>query len=843
MNITFKKWIKLWETLDPNVKNILLQAKWPANKEEVEKAIQELEADPVAHDKKSAFSILQSKFIKKKEIEIEEPKLPVLRVLYDNLKKKQITIPEYKTAVYFAEKENNSVLFQQAIDEMMVLLRSFISNNQIELLFKDKPEIRFEDQIISNYNDMNQFISILHGIQHQPNDDGDFKTEKGLQNPAFLELQNNADLVSKGKNIWVFKGDDPFKCRIMGKGQRWCISSSESVKYYFNYRHEYGQTQYFIFDFNKSSNDPARYVNPGVANAGEYSEWVDRRNARGATKDNISFSVNGYQNLPEYLDYLKSMGVNVSEFKAEPLSKFETSVKNQIEQQNLNAVKKDCEQEKDLIDGICKRMYYFLKLTDNLADNKFDELSDAEKAIFIIGKKINSKSKALFLSKNEKYLKDYLTHLSYSDIGWNYDNFIENFIISMGEHNKKEEIWNMIKNIKRKVNLSDIIQFIKRSRTPEDMNQRFEIIGDELFDKLKNDPDVFKNLGSTYLNDKIINMVIHGGVLINKLYEKLDPETFKKLGIIQNIHAFQEELDTWIKDPKKLKVLTEQRGPVLIKILEALNLLQENGNDPDVYLKFIQAIINSDNLNSDKNQIADSIEKLSNSDITFMLIHAPNKNLNELTKIIGAEKFEKFDEWEVSKLLSIKNRYEFQIWFMTNFAKYYPDINFTRFFIYSEAEKRKELTDALVKNKILNSSEVRSLLQTYRFYLNNSTSEKYLDKYIGWESMNNITDEDLVMQLTGRHWNEISAISPEWWATKDEYVINELIAKFLKQMEIEAEKSGDQTDISTNLKKVFNALGSNTVAKIDPAKVQELAPDINWVGATVKRVKNDLKFE
>ncbi len=841
MNITFKNWIKLWETLDPNVKAVLLQAKWPANKEEIEKAIEELEADPTPHDKKSAFSILQSKFIKKKDTEIKEPTEPVLKTLYDKLQKKQITVPEYKTAVYFLEKEQNSMSFQQSIDEMMTLLRNFISQNNIELIFKEKPKIRFMDQVISNYDDITQFMAILHGIEGQVADAGETQSEKGLQNPAFLELENKADLVSKGKNIWVFKGDDPLKCRLMGKGQRWCISSSDSVNAYFNYRNDYGQTQYFIFDFNKAPNDPARYVNPGVAPQGQYSEWVDRRNVRGEKKDNVSFAVNGYDNLQQYLDYLKSMGIDTSVFKAEPLTQFETEIQASIYSQDVDGVRETCKKETEKVEGICRRMFYFLKLSNNLFDNKFTKLTDDEKLIYLIGKKVNSKAKAKFLAENKKALQAYLSNLSYSAVGYSYDNLIENFIIEMSEYFSPADYWEAIKTMKGKVNLADVIQILKRSKTEKDMDERLKLVGEDLVDMIKNDPDVYKNLGTTYISDKILNMSILGGHLIDKLYELLGKDTFRKHELERPLYFHTETLNKWIQDPEKLEYLAGQkRGTDYEKMLESLKIIVENGGSKDAYLKLTKAIIDRDKANNKDWNIIDNVDKLRSDDIYKIISLAPYENLDALADIIGRDYFENLDEWQVRNLVTRQNSEKANLWFIKNFSKFYPQFNFVATFSFNKPDFRKEFADVLIANKPLTSDEVRGLLQIYRFYFGDTAKEKFIDEYIGKENMNNITDDDLVKQLSGTHWNGILAISPEWWATKDAEIINKIVANLLQKFNKHV--NGINYEGKENIVSIFKAFGDQAVAKIDPVKVQELVPDLVWAGAFVKSMKRDYQF-
>lgn len=105
--------------------------------------------------------------------------------------------------------------------------------------------------------------------------------------------------------------------------------------YYFQYRHEHKQTQYFIFDTNKSEDDPARMVNPGVAPEDEYSEWVDLKNNHTDDKNGNGFGVSGYSSIEEYKKYLSStLGISMEQLdnilKPEELKKEEILLKNYL---------------------------------------------------------------------------------------------------------------------------------------------------------------------------------------------------------------------------------------------------------------------------------------------------------------------------------------------------------------------------------------------------------------------------------------------------------------------------------------------------------------------------------
>lgn len=399
----FKQWIKLLEAIAPDVKEIILKAKWPASKEEIDKAIKSIEDSPESYDKKQAFSFMQKQF-GLKSTEKQTITDPFIQEYKNKEQNKQITTEEFKTLQYF--QNGNKELLKEMMDD----LRELISNNKITLIFDTKPKIKYNNEILDNYQDLTQFLAILHTLKPQSEQPA---SDENFQNPALLELKNQADLVAKSNNIWVFKGDDPIKCRIMGKGQNWCISSSTSVQHYFNYRHDYGQTQYFIFDFNKAPNDPARYVNPGVAPEGEYSEWVDRRNARATPQNNISFSINGYNSLEDYLNYLKSNGIDTNLFQADPISDYERKLQSFINRKDFQGAR-NYPDTKKAADGTPAMFHFYLKIAETLDDeDEFDTLTPNQKDEFVISKyKLTGHQANYVISKGPKFLKEYINSIS-----------------------------------------------------------------------------------------------------------------------------------------------------------------------------------------------------------------------------------------------------------------------------------------------------------------------------------------------------------------------------------------------------------------------------------------------
>ena len=369
----FKYWLHLQEAIDQNTEKALLQQKVDAK--ELNDFINQLKIQPEFIDTRSAFVKLQEKFpIQKKEkFSIEAPIDPFFKEYYDQLSSKQITKPEYDSLLFFS-KENRGLL-----SEMMQSLRNLIQQRKIDLIFNNNiPTIVYRNESISN-KDFTKFNATLHGIEGQNTTN---TSNKNLADPFFLEVSHKEKLVAKNPDgtIWVFKATGPLDCRLMGKGQSWCISSSSSAQWYFNYRHDHGQTQYFIFDFNKGENDPARYVNPGVAPEGEYSEWVDTRNSHD--------DINGYSSVQDYKDYLEDNGIDVGVFVADPLTKEEELLKKSSENYKWSSSSEKDKifqefkegQYKELFDKFIESMSF---LDVGLLEDHFNQLSDQQKKLYL----------------------------------------------------------------------------------------------------------------------------------------------------------------------------------------------------------------------------------------------------------------------------------------------------------------------------------------------------------------------------------------------------------------------------------------------------------------------------
>jgi hypothetical protein len=380
--MNFKVWFILSETLDDMTKGAL--EKYQAPKDELAAFIKELEDDPDLINRKDAFDRLSQRFppTKQKPTKQEDGRI---KLYQDKLNANQITKPEFDVFMLFIGESS-----KELVTEAMNLLRRFISNNIITLEVKNNKIYITKDNETKEFNDFTRFESELHSIRDNLTE---YKQKSGVFNPVIGEQKYRNNLAAKGDKVWVFRGDTPELCRIFGKNQIWCISSSTSAVHWFDYRMRFHQTQYFVFDFNKEENDPARYVNPGVAPKGEHSEWVDARNTHTTDPEdrNSDFGVNGYTSINQYTRYLVSKDIPESIWTTTEPEEWEKSLEYYNRNKSFHGAKHDSD----------PRIFsMYLKIIEDMEDEDFETLTDEQKKEFIFGKLEMLTAKQFEFAKN-----------------------------------------------------------------------------------------------------------------------------------------------------------------------------------------------------------------------------------------------------------------------------------------------------------------------------------------------------------------------------------------------------------------------------------------------------------
>lgn len=338
---SFKEWLQITEALDQETKTRLqrVNPKIFPNRQELEKLIQQMEQDPEMINPKDAFARINAaagnqpiRTQQKLDSTIQKANsiLPNPSSLLQSLQKeylsKQLSNPELLSLTYLSAKGANDQQISQLAQEIKALEKSARQN----IIFpNDKPVIKTPNGVQA-VEDLTQFSSAIHAMAAQ---DVDLSKQTYFDPKTDIRPERQKDLIIAKNGIYIYRGSNPMACRTYGKGAPWCIASSSSTTWYFTYRHDHKQTQYFIFDTNKDENDTARIVNPGVAEDGGYSEWVDLRNSHETDKNGNGFGINGYSSIEDYKAYLaQKLGFSIEQldkdiFKALPITQEEEKLK------------------------------------------------------------------------------------------------------------------------------------------------------------------------------------------------------------------------------------------------------------------------------------------------------------------------------------------------------------------------------------------------------------------------------------------------------------------------------------------------------------------------------------
>jgi hypothetical protein len=319
---SFREWLEFTEALDIQTKTRLqrISPKVFPDRAALEKLIKQMEDEPEMISPRDAFEKLnassgnqQARSQNKldgtiqKSNQIQPNPSSLLLALQKEYLNKQISNPELLSLAYFSAKGAGDEQISQLAQEIKALNR----NARQSIMFpNNKPMIKTPNGV-SAIEDLTQFSSAIHAMAAQ---DVDLSKQEYFDPKTDVRPERQKDLMIAKNGIYIYRGSNPMACRTYGKGAPWCIASSSSTTWYFTYRHDHKQTQYFIFDTNKDKEDPARIVNPGVAEDGGYSEWVDLKNSHQEDKDGNGFGINGYSSIEDYKQYLsQKLGISIDQ--------------------------------------------------------------------------------------------------------------------------------------------------------------------------------------------------------------------------------------------------------------------------------------------------------------------------------------------------------------------------------------------------------------------------------------------------------------------------------------------------------------------------------------------------
>jgi hypothetical protein len=759
--MNFKEWLLLSEALDANTKNLLTKAKAP--QDQLDAFIKELEDEPTLIDNKTAFQRFQAKFnIQKKDKPKDE----------DAQRKHFATIPntseeELQTYDYYKNENKDS------LKEMMELLRKFIEKKIITLKIENNIPVIYRNTTQGSQKletpDFTRFMSSLHGIQ------GSLEKYKGKGNyfnPIEEELNHQQNLVAKGNNIWVFKGHAPDVCRIYGKGHPWCISSSTSAAHWFTYRIRYHQTQYFVFDYNKDEDDPARYVNPGVSPEGMYSEWVDARNRHNTDPEdrNSDVGINGYNSINEYKKYLVSKGIPESTWTTTPPEDWE---------KRLHLYDKDGYFASAKNDEHPEVFPMYLKIVNRIKDSDFDTLTDDQKKEFFLSKSIDyiTEKQLEYILKNAK--SEYYNSLDlYGKIKFAIKTNDQNLFFKLAENPKLDDnnVIDLLSYATDKDKIAKIIIENKPELSDKNVYNLIYYATDKEKDKIaeliiENKPELSHNNVYNLLKhandkDKIVK------IILNKKPELTDDDVYYLIS-----YATDKEKD-------KFAELIIEKKPELSS--NNVDNLLKYAKDKD---KFAEIILNKKlklsaqnvyNLlhyatDKEKDKIAELIinkkTELSDHNVENLLKYAIDKD--KFAEIILNKKTELSDS-NVGNLLKYATDKDIMAEIIINKKTELSDDDFINLLFY--AKDQNKITTLLGKEKIAqlfaNDSEAIEHLLEDAKYSSQEHRHKIVEVYARYKS--ELTDHDVHTLLTYGGYKIKKSIMERRPDLSDDYLHDEL---------------------------------------------------------------------
>ena len=728
--MNFKKWLLQLEALDANTKNLLAKQKAP--QDELDSFIKELEDEPNLIDKPTAFQRFQAKFnIQKKDKPKDE----------DAQRKHFATIPntteeELQTYDYYKNENKDS------LKEMMELLRKFIEKKIITLKIENKVPNLYRNALQGSQKldapDFTRFMSSLHGIQASLEQ---YKSKGKYFNPIEEELNHQQNLVAKGNNVWVFKGHAPDVCRIYGKGHPWCISSSTSAAYWFSYRIKYHQTQYFVFDFNKDEDDPARYVNPGVAPEGMYSEWVDARNTHSKDPEDSESEVgiNGYKSINQYKKYLVSKGIPLTTWTTTPPEDWE---------ERLHLYDKDGYFKSAKNDSDSRVFPMYLKIVNGIKDSDFDTLTDEQKKEFLLSKieitdkqfayaikefkgeyynslDLNGKIEFAGKTKDQEKLFKFAENPNLSDENVNY------LLIFATD---KDKMVNRLLNILPKLSENNVRDLLIRTNEPDKIAALIIIEK-----KLElSDIGVYFLLQHSINKDKIAELLkdninkLSGNNVYSLLSKATDKDKMAELLGKDNINKLS---DTGVYYLLQHSINKDKIAELLGK--DNINRLSDTG----VYSLLLKA--------TDKDKMAEllgtnNIQKLKQNNISDLLSISEDKE--KMAKALGKDIMNRLNRFNIDGLLYhatdrnemakviIENKPELSDDIVSSLLRHATDKDKIAEILQRETDNISKLSDGYVKSllSVGNYNEKQKMAQIINKYHTNKTPEiqKILDKYL-----------------------------------------------------------------------------------------------------------------
>jgi hypothetical protein len=431
----------------------------------------------------------------------------------------------------------------------------------------------------------------------------------------------------------VFKGHRPNICRILGKNQRWCISSGTSAAHWFSYRIQHHQTQYFVFDFNKDENDPARYVNPGVAPKGMYSEWVDAENKHAPDPDarRSQVGINGYKSINEYKKYLKSKGIPLTTWTTTPPEDWEERLYGYYElnqeEDSVNGHKSFASAKNDEHPEVFDM---YLKIANTMKDYDFKTLTDEQKKEFLLSK-IHGINEKQFNYAIENFKGEYYNSLD-----------LDGKIRFAGRTNDQEKLLKFTKDTSiEEDNISTFFEFAKNP--------------DELIISLIDNSYIFKQIPE-YISSNTTSVLLQYAENKEKIARKLGTKLINQIeeGYIESLMTHVIDKDEMANVLVKYKTNLDGKDVAsIIKYAKSKNLIAHSLKSANI--NKMSAFDIEKLLRQQKDpQIANILSKyktnLTSLEVKTILDGTPSKNLYDIAEKLGENNISKIKYEDISKM-------------------------------------------------------------------------------------------------------------------------------------------------------------------------------------------------
>lgn len=212
---------------------------------------------------------------------------------------------------FFYSERNKNLLLHVIKDFLVIKHKLSVQINRDFLEIKQGSKT-----VVFNKNQLDKFAEFIHGLLYS------FRKNKAKK--SIKQLERAGQCVISKNGISVFRPENALDAAVLGKHTTFCISQF-GTPYYSTYRYQNRATVYFIFDDNRSPDDPLQTVVYMIDQYGDI-ELTDLENTTGI----ISHPYNKKQRdnyTRDYLYYLKKHDIDPEKYLTYvPLTPYEQKI-------------------------------------------------------------------------------------------------------------------------------------------------------------------------------------------------------------------------------------------------------------------------------------------------------------------------------------------------------------------------------------------------------------------------------------------------------------------------------------------------------------------------------------